>query len=190
MKKLFLLTIALVMTLSLAACGGKTDTTAQSSTTVPPSTTAAAATMVDVTFTQGISLKLPSDLTQADRNGVPVYINTATADMVMAMDSPKDKPVSTWTKDDVLDMLKTKLNVEIKSFENDKKISGKDALITTFTYTMSKDDATKINAAFVIIEDGDTQYTVLFNYGQKDSSLAANLQACFDSISYEHAEEN
>ena len=61
MKKLFLLALALIMTFSLAACGGETESVS----------------LVDVTSELGISMKLPSDMKVQENL---YYVNRKTGD--------------------------------------------------------------------------------------------------------------
>lgn len=60
-KKLFLLALALIMTFSLAACGGETESVS----------------LVDVTSELGISMKLPSDMKVQENL---YYVNRKTGD--------------------------------------------------------------------------------------------------------------
>src|SRR5664279_5157236 len=114
MKKISVLALALVMILSLTACGG------------------AAVTMVDVTTDQGISLKLPSDLKLQDNLS---YLNTETGDNVMTGSAPVgETPLSGWTEANVAATYASKYeDVVVTSFDNTKMINDQESLVSGFT---------------------------------------------------------
>jgi hypothetical protein len=175
MKKLFLLTLALVMTLSLAACGGGTDESSNPAKSV---------TMVDVTTEQGISIKLPSDMPLQTIQGNVTYANTETGDVAsFGVVEVGDAPLSVWKEENVLATYQSKYkDVEIKSFENGKQINVKESLVSKLTLTTPKGNA--MTMALVMVTDGQKNYIVNLGYGsdKTDGSLAKNLQTCIDSI--------
>ncbi|HEY5587254.1 MAG TPA: hypothetical protein VIK78_22555 [Ruminiclostridium sp.] len=173
MKKLFILTLALVMTLSLAACGGET---------IESSNTIESVSMVDVTTELGISLKLPSELTIQENPAL--YVNMKTGDSaVFAVAEVAGYPLSDWTEEKVSDTYGIKYDdVVITNFENGKQINGKESVVSKLTLTTPKGSALTI--VLVMVTDGNKNYTITFSYGSDntDGSLAKNLQACIDSI--------
>lgn len=204
MKKLFLITLAAVMILSLAACGSSTTsteaTTASAVTTSTTATTEAATaaattateapaassdvTLVDFSTDTGVNIKVPSDLTKSVVNDQTALVNKATGEAVQfsisaVADNP---PLSSRTKEAFQEMLKAKKNVVILSFENGKQIDGKEALVTSFTYTSDKDSST-IADTLVYISDETYLFSINFSYNNdKPGALAQNIQACVDSI--------
>jgi uncharacterized lipoprotein YehR (DUF1307 family) len=175
MKKLFLLTVALVMTLSLAACGGETNTTSE--TSKPLETT----NMVDITTDKGISMKLPSDLTLQENLS---YINAKTGDSAVFMVSDiGTTPLSGWKEENILATYQAKYkDVVVKSFENGKQINGKESLVSKVTLTTPEGNA--ITIVLVLLTDGKKNYMVNLTYGTDipNGSLVKNVQACIDSI--------
>lgn len=169
MKKLFLIALTLVMTLNLAACGAEP------------------VTLVDVTTEQGISLKLPSDITHQENSG---YTNTKKSDVVtFGVIEAGETPLSEITEEEFFESeLSNYQDVAITSFENNKPINGIGSLICKFTFTTSKGIA--VANALVMIPDGDKEYVVNFIHttDNTEGSLAKNLQACIDSITVKSAE--
>ncbi|MFA6808367.1 MAG: hypothetical protein WCR27_05185 [Eubacteriales bacterium] len=166
MKKLFLLTLVLVMTLSFAGCGGDTTPTIS---------------LVDVTTDQGISMKLPSDMAVQEGG---MYANTETADVAsFGVADIGGTPLSSWKEENVLATYQSNYkNVVIKSFENGKQINGKEALVSTFSLTTTKGN--DVIGALIMITDGEKNYVVNLFYGSDntDGSLAQNQDACIESI--------
>lgn len=169
MKKLFLLTLALVMVLGLAGCSGETNAPVNS------------VSLVDVTTPQGISLKIPADMPLQDNGG---YTNVETGETVsFGVAEDGGTPLSSWKEEDVLATYQSKYSdVVVKSFENGKQINGKEALQSMVTMTTPGGNALTIT--LVIVADGSKNYVVNFGYGsdKTDGALAKNLQACVDSI--------
>ncbi len=173
MKKIMTLTttIALlfVMTVSLAGCGAEESTTSPS------------VSLVDVTTDQGISMKLPSDMTKQD-NGA--YVNMKTGDTVnCGVGETAGKLLSDWKEENVSATYASKYeDIVIKSFENGKRINGKEALQSTLTLKTPKGNA--LTTTLVIVTDGTNNNIISLSYGSAntDGALAQNLQACIDSI--------
>jgi uncharacterized lipoprotein YehR (DUF1307 family) len=166
MKKILLLILALVMVLSLAACGGESPSEAVA--------------LVDVTTELGISLKLPSDMTKQSE---VIYVNMETGDVASFGVEVGGTPLSDWNEETVLTTYQSKYkDVVIKSFENGKKINGKEALVSKLTLTTPK--GSPLTMALVMLTDGNKIYVVSLAYGtdKTEGSLATNLQACIDSI--------
>ena len=163
MKKLLLLTLAIVMSLSLAACGS------------------ASATLVDVTTEQGLGLKLPSDMTLQNSQ---TYANTKTSDVVtFGLLEAVSSNYTDWTEEDfTASELSDYADLVMVSYDNDKQIDGKAALIATYTFTSEGGNA--LTDKIVMFTDGVTEYVVSFLYltDNTDGSLAKNIQACIDSI--------
>lgn len=173
MKKLLLLTLALAMILSLAACGGETAT---------ETTTAKTVSLVSVT-TQGITLKLPSEMTVQD-NGT--YANMTTADIASFGSyeiEDDDAPLADFTQADILAMYKESYtDVVINSFKTGIKLNGNDALQSTFSLVSS--EGTAINGALIMVTSNGKTYisNLLYVSSNAAGSLATNLQACMDSV--------
>lgn len=163
MKKLSLIILALVMTLSLAACA------------------AAKPTMVDVTTDQGISFKLPSDMV---KQASGAYANPQTGDSVsFGLADVAETPLSGWKAENVLATYAASYtDVVVKSFENGKQINGKEALVAKVT--LKSQAGTAITSTLVMVTTGTENYIVTFNYASNntDGSLVKNLQSCIDSI--------
>ncbi len=181
MKKILSLTITfallLVMVIGAAGCGGETSTTS----TAPSATPSTEPSLADVTTDQGISLKLPSDMTLLE-NGA--YASTDKTEVCTFSVSPADgSPISSVTEESILEGYKSKYeNVAMKSFKNDSQINGKDAAIIQLTMTTpAGKDVTMTQA---MVTDNTNYYIVSFMYptGGTDGALAKNLQACIDSI--------
>lgn len=161
MKKAISLILALVFTLSMLA--GCSD---------------AEVTLVEVT-NQGISLTLPSDMTeQSDAT----YGNAETGDGVSFVISETFDP-ATWTQETVLTTYQSKYqDVVITDFENDLDINGNLGLVSHFTLTSAEGKA--LTGALVIVVNETNSFIITFMYGSDntDGSLAANLDTCIQSI--------
>ena len=174
MKKLLSLTLALVFSLSLTACGG---TAATGESSKPGNST----DMVTITTEQGVSMLLPSELTVQENH---TYLNSKTGDnAVFDVSDIGDSPLSSWKEADVLAIYQSKYpDAAVKSFENGKQIGGKEALVAKVAMTSKQGNA--VTANLIMLTDGKQNYIVALTYGTdtKDSSLSKNLQACIDSI--------
>jgi len=94
-----------------------------------------------------------------------------------------ETPLSGWKEENVLATYQSKYkDVVIKSFENGKKINGKESLVSKLTLTSPKGNGLTI--VLVMLTDGNKNYIVNLTYGSDntDGSLAKNLQSCIDSI--------
>jgi predicted small lipoprotein YifL len=178
MKKLFLLTLVLVMTLSLAGCGGDTP--------VETSKPAESVTLVDVTTQQGISLKVPSDMKLQENL---TYLNTKTGDVLsFGVSEIGQTPLSAWKSENVLATYQSKYkDVVIKSFDNGKKINGKDSLVSKLTLTTP--NGNPLTMVLVMVSDGKNNYIVSLGYGSNNTtgSLGKNEQSVIDSITIKAA---
>lgn len=177
MKKLFLFALTMAMVLNLAACGEDSATSTDTSKTTTDSVT-----LVDVTTDQGFGLKLPSDITLQTNN--KSFANMKTADVVSfaAADADPASPLSSYSKEDfIANELADRENLVVSSFDNNRKINGKPALVCKFSF---KADSGDITAALVLIDDNTKEYIVSFLYPSENvtGSLAKNLDACIESI--------
>jgi len=167
MRKIVVLILTLALVFSLAACGGSDEVT-----------------LVETTTEQGITLVLPSDMPLQTVNGATTYINTETGDnATFVVSEVGDTPISDWTEDTVIATFQPSYpDVAIASFENGVSINGQEALVASLTLTSPK--GLPLGITFVVVTDGTYNYVANFTYGadSTDSSLAANLQACIDSI--------
>ena len=168
MKKILLLTLAMVMLISLVACGGASDEVS----------------LVEVTTEQGITLLLPSDLTLQTIQDKVTYLNSDNGDSaVFGASEVGETPLSGLTEENILATYQTNYpDAAVQSFENGVDINGSEALVSTVTLTSPKGAA--LTLTLVMITDGTTNYVANFTYAtdNEDSSLANNLQACIDSI--------
>lgn len=173
MKKIVILTMTiallLVIIVSFAGSGGEASTTAE------------AVSLVDVTTEQGISLKLPSDMTKQD-NGA--YANMETGDTAaFGVTGIAGDPLSSATEEKVLVMYQSKYDdVVVTSFEKGIKINGKEAVVSQQNLTSPEGNA--VTLTLVMVTDDTNNYIVNFIYGKDktDGALYKNLQACIDSI--------
>jgi len=173
MKKIITLTLTiallLVIIVSFAGSGGEASTTAE------------AVSLVDVTTEQGISLKLPSDMTKQD-NGA--YANMETGDTAaFGVTGIAGDPLSSATEEKVLVMYQSKYDdVVVTSFEKGIKINGKEAVVSQQNLTTPEGNA--VTLTLVMVTDDTNNYIVNFLYGKDktDGALYKNLQACIDSI--------
>lgn len=170
MKRLLVLILALVMILSLAACGSEE------------------VTLVDVTTDQGISFKLPSDITVTEANK-SAFSNTETGDnAVVQMIEAGETPLSETTQEAFVEAeLSDRTDLVVKSFENNKQINGKEALVCKFTFTSAK--GTPITSTLILVADGGSEYVIALSYASDNAegSLAKNEQAIIDSITVKAA---
>jgi hypothetical protein len=161
--------LLLVIIVSFAGSGGEESATAD-----PVS-------LVDVTTEQGISLKLPSDMTKQDNGG---YVNMETGDSAgFGVTEIGGDPLSSATEEKVLVMYQSKYDdVVVTSFENGIKINGKEAVVSQQNLTTPGGNA--ITLTLVMVTDDTNNYIVNFIYGKDktDGALYKNLQACIDSI--------
>lgn len=170
MKRLSLLILATVMSVSLVACGGETQVTDE------------AASLVDITTEHGLSMKLPDDMILQEET--LAYMNRDTGDNVaFAVTDTAELLLSDWTEEAALETYQgTYPDATVESFENGLDINGKEASVASIDLTTPGGSA--ITIVLVIVTDGTTNYVVNFTYGRdkSDSALASNLQTCIDSI--------
>jgi len=185
MKKLLLLVLALVMTLTLVACGGETTSSEVTPTIEPTVETTPAVALEDVTTDKGVRLKLPSDMTLQDNTDKTYYANATTYDIavITELDGGMGTYAEVTQEEYVAANLSGEIDLKVISYENNLKINGYDALLCKSSFATEDGDA--LTSAMVMITNGTREYGVLFMYpsDNTDSSLATNLQACIDSIS-------
>ncbi|MFA6348091.1 MAG: hypothetical protein WCX30_01530 [Candidatus Paceibacterota bacterium] len=137
--------------------------------------------LIDITTTQGISLKIPKEMTLLE-NGA--YANMETGDAVsFGVTEVGGIPLSDWKEADVLATYQSKYkDVVVKSFENGKKIDGKEALVSKVAVTTP--DSHPVILVLIMITDGSKNYVINFVHGASDTDgvLVKNLQQCIDSI--------
>ncbi len=173
MKKLSLAIIVIVMTFALVACGGEE--------TSPPIDNVS---LVEVTTEQGISLKLPSDMTLETIQGRELYMNTETGDNVLFDIVGYDETsFAEWTEEEVLATYQSQYpDAVVQSYESGIEINENEALIAKVDVTTPEGNT--ITIAIVFINDGNANYLVNFTYGRGniEGSLAKNIQTCIESI--------
>ena len=163
MKKVLSIILALAMTLSLASCGEEV-------------------TLADITTEQGISLKLPSDMTA---ESAAIYSNTDKSDVVSFGSYEYDPatPVNEWAQEDfIASELADHADLEIISFDNTLEINGLPALVCKFTFTTAGGNA--VTSAVVVVDGSMNEYVIALTYrtDNADGALATNLDACIGSI--------
>jgi hypothetical protein len=170
--------LILIMTVGLVGCGGETSTSSEPA--VSPAANNTAADLVEVTSKEGITLKIPSEWVPYDNGG---YINTETGDNVAFGVVPVGQnPLSSYKEENVLATYASGYqDVVVKSFENGKKINGKEALVSQVTLNADGDE---ITLTLVMVTDGTNNYIITYAYpsAETDGSLIENLQASIDSI--------
>jgi len=169
MKKILSIILAAIMLFALVGCGGGSSE---------------ATSLVEVTTEEGITLLLPSDLTLQTIQERPTYINTETGDnAVFGISEVGSTPLSAWAEENILATFQSQYaDAAVQSFETGIQINGKDAFVSSITFTTPGGNA--VIVTLVMITDGTNNYIVSFTTGSdtSDSTLAANLQACIDSI--------
>lgn len=165
MKKLLLTTLAFAMSISLAACAGEPE-----------------ATLVNITTDEGIVMQLPSDMTvQANKSYLSSAGDVASFGLIEADPAA---PLNKWTQDEfVASELDGRKDLKIISYDNNKKINDKPALVCKFSFT--SDNGTGITGALILVDDDKNEYIVslLYTSDNTSGSLAKNLDACIESIS-------
>jgi len=186
MKKLFLIMLALVVTLSFAGCGEETTAPVGSSgldnsgETSKPSETVA---LVDVTTEQNVKIKLPSSLIKQEDGISYADANTSDVAMFIADRADESYPLSEMSQEDFIDFsVGERENLVIDSYDNNTSINGNSALVCKFSFTSP--EGNEISAAVVIVLYKGAEYTHSFMYikSNTDSALAKSLQDCIDSI--------
>jgi len=169
MKKILSIILAVTMLFALVGCGGGASEEIS---------------LVEVTTQEGITLLLPSDLTLQTVQETPTYLNSDTGESAVFASTETGSPsISEWVEEDVLYMYQTRYaDAAVQSFENGIQINGKDALVTSVSFTTAGGNS--IIVTLVIITAGGYDYVINFTTGADTSvgSLNANLQACIDSI--------
>lgn len=169
MKKLLAAILVATMLFALVGCGGDSSE--------PIS-------LVEVMTEEGISMLLPSDLALDPAQEMTAYINAKTGESaVFTMTETGGVPISAWTEEDILAMYQSRSeDAVVESFDNQSQINGKDALVTSVSYTTPKGNP--IIVTLVIITDGVYDYIINFTNGADPSvgSLSSNMQECINSI--------
>lgn len=165
MKRVFLLSLTLVMILSLAACGED------------------AATLAEITVDQGLTMQIPSDLTLQDQQTATVYLNEQTSDNIVISAIPSDQTLDMWSQDSITASYEGKnTEVTVVSYESGLQINGVSAVKCSLT--MKTASGTAVAVTVVVLSDGITDHIVTFTTKTEntDSSITKNLQTCIDSI--------
>ena len=140
-------------------------------------------TLVDIITEQGISLKLPNDLVINEGN-YDSYVNKETGENVTFGSSEVDSyPIALWNEEDVLSLYQSRYeNVILKSFENGKKINGKEALVAVLDIVTPNNQ--NITLTLVLVTDGAYDYIISYIHGRDNTegTLAKNIEASIESI--------
>jgi hypothetical protein len=186
MKKLLLLTLVFVMTISLVACGGTESGTSDTSQPDTSSTAEQSVTLVDVTTENNLTLKLPDTMTkQSDI----FYADTTAGDSASFTVDMADEsyPLSDMTQQDFIDFQFSGYDdLVIISYDNDLTINGNAALVCKFSFTSSEGNGIEGAVVFVTYKGAEYSVSLLYSRDDEDSALARNLQTCIDSISVEY----
>lgn len=169
MKKLLVAVLVLAMMFALVGCG---------------TGAAEEISLVEVTTEEGISMLMPSDLTLEAIEGTSAYINAETGEsIVIAKTETFGSVLSEMTEEDILLMYQAKHDdVVVESFENGIQISGKDALVTSVTFT--SEGGNPLMVTLVLVMDDEYDYVINFTADPDPAAgtLASNIDACLDSI--------
>ncbi|MFA7672976.1 MAG: hypothetical protein WCY62_03880 [Clostridia bacterium] len=190
MKKPFILALIVVMSLTLAACGTgieseeATDTSTPTESVVtedPTETPDEPVVLVDV-VSQGISLKLPSGMTEQGEN---FYADTTTGDSAtFAVDMADESwPLSDVSQDDFIGyQLFDRSNVVVTSFDNAVVLNGNKGLICKFSFTSEEGNA--ITGAIITVTYKGAEYTVslLYSSDNAEGALASSMDDIINSI--------
>lgn len=187
MKKLLVLMIAIVMTLSLAACGGDEGTTAPAPEASAPAASDITLVSKEANFT---TLLVPSDFGEFyDKDGYAVAEGT-NASIVVTPTIEPDVRIESITEDYMVDlMVDTYSNIKVLAFDNPVTIAGVDAVSFKFTgdgATSGKNKTVCHLTLFFSIEGQDCEQQLIFTYDTgANTSLEANLTDMIESISLE-----
>lgn len=186
MKKLFVLIMALVMTLSLAACGGGGDPAPNPDTSAPVTS---GITLVS-TKALNVALSIPSDFSEFfDNNGFAV---TASEDKTGAISitpvAPTTDTLDTITVEYMIEIIGGRLsNIEVLAFENPLTIADNAAVFFQASGDTDTDGVNRTISYMVFFyqtEDQLYSQQIIFTYSTgANSSLEANLLDIIDSIS-------
>lgn len=187
MKKLFVLMMTLVMTLSLAACGGNGEATQPTNDSQAPAASDIKLGSKEANFT---TLLVPSDFGEfQDKDGYAVA-EGKNASIVVTPTIEPDVRIENITKDYMVDLMgDTYSNIKVLAFDNPVTIAGVDAVSFRFTgdgNTSGKNKTVCHITLFFSINGQDCEQQVSFTYDTgANSSLEANLTDIIKSISLE-----
>jgi len=187
MKKLLALMMALVMTFSLAACGGDGGSVEPDSIVSEPEAPAVTLVNKEANFT---TLLVPSDFGEFyDKDGYAVAEGTNSSIVVTPTIVP-DVRIEDITEEYMVDLMgNTYSNIEVLAFDNPVTIAGVDAVSFQFTgdgATSGKNKTVCHITMFFSIEGQDCEQQVSFTYDTgANTSLEANLNDIIESISLE-----
>lgn len=192
MKKLLVLTMTLIMTTSLAACGGDGG----SAGSVPGASAPVASTPVasDVTLASKeanfTTLLVPSDFGEFyDKDGNAVA-EGPNSNILVTSTNETDVRIEDITEDYVVGLMENSYsNIEVLAFENPATIAGVDAMLIQFTgdgATSGKNRTVCYVMLFFSIDGLNCEQHVVFTYDTgANTSLEANLTDMIKSISLE-----
>lgn len=182
MKKILVLMIALVMTLSLAACGG-------GSAESDPGVSAPVASEITLVSKEAnyTALLVPSDFGEFYvKDGYAVAEGT-NASIIITPTIEPDIRIEDVTEDYMVDLMgDTYSNIKVLAFDNPVTIAGVDAVSFMFTgdgATSGKNKTVCHLTLFFSIDGQDCEQQVSFTYDTgANTSLEANLANIIDSI--------
>jgi len=187
MKKLLVLMMALVMTLSLAACGGDGGSAESDPDVSAPAASDITLGSKEANFT---TLLVPSDFGEFyDKDGYAVA-ESANANIVVTPTIVPDERIEDITEDYMLALMEDSYsNIEVLAFDNPVIIAGVDAVSLLFTgdgNTSGKNKTVCHLTLFFSIDGQDCEQQLSFTYETgANSSLEANLTDMIESISLE-----
>jgi len=193
MKKFILIMLALLLTFSVAACGGKDKTPAESgNSSVPaseaasPVETASEATpvnLVEVTTELNVTLLLPDSMEKQNEYMYADIAKGESAFIIADMADPS-MPLSDWDKDEFTGFILADYDdLVVASYDNDLTLNGNKALVCKFSFT--SDEGNSVAGAIVYVTYKNAEYRITLMYPGDDANgaLAKNIQTIIDSIS-------
>lgn len=187
MKRLLVLIMALVMTLSLVGCGGNGGSAESDSKASVPAASNITLVGKEANFT---TLLVPSDFGEFyDIDGYAVAEGT-NANIIVTPTIVPDIRIEAITKDYMVNLMgDTYSNIKVLAFDNPVTIAGVDAVSFLFTgdgKTSGKNKTVCHLTLFFSIEGQDCEQQISFTYDTgANTSLEANITKIIESISLE-----
>ncbi|MDF2654905.1 MAG: hypothetical protein K0R19_1379 [Bacillota bacterium] len=185
MKKLMVLIMTLVITLSLAACGGSGDSEEPAQDASAPQTSDVTLVSKEANFT---ALLVPSDFaefqTVDDGSAIAEGPNS---NIVVTNTNETDVTIEDMTKDYLVGLMGNSYsNIEVLAFENPVTIAGVNAALIQFTgdgVTSGKNKTVCYILLFFSLEGLNCEQHVALTYDTgANTSLEANLSEIIESI--------
>lgn len=185
MKKILALMMVLVMTLSLAACGGSGDSEEAVHDSSAPETSDVTLVSKEANFT---ALLVPSDFAEFKTvDGGSAIAEGQNSNIVVTNTNETDVTIEDMTEDYLVGLMENSYsNIEVLSFENPVAIAGVDAAIIQFMgdgVTSGKNKTVCYILLFFSLEGLNCEQHVALTYDTgANTSLEANLAEIIESI--------